>query len=840
MPHLHRFLVRSSIAADCKKYLVTLLMALGFCMAQLVSADVAFNQGVEARVASLLKDMTLEQKVGQMVQGEIKTVTPADLTKYHLGSILNGGGSFPNEQKNSTMRDWLDLSDQYYLASLDKSQGGAGIPVVWGTDAVHGHNNVIGATLFPHNIGLGAANDADLMKRIGEITAREVSVTGIDWVFAPTVAVVKDNRWGRTYEGYSSEMPIIKAYAGEIVRGLQGEPGELRTNQQRVIATAKHFIGDGATYRGIDQGDTIMSLEELLKEHGAGYYESIDADVQTVMASFNSWNGLKLHGHKFLLTDVLKGQMGFDGFVVSDWNGIGQIDGCTNQRCYQAINAGIDMVMAPQDWKVFLQDTISKVKSGDIPMSRIDDAVTRILRVKLRAGLFEKGLPSSREVAGNAALIGAKAHRDVAREAVRKSLVLLKNSDNILPLRGSQHVLIAGDGADNIGKQNGGWTITWQGTENKNSDFPGASSIYDGLHQAITNNGGSTELNTEGQWAKKPDLAVVVFGEEPYAEGQGDIHLLTYRDGHTKDLELIQSLKKQGIPVVSIFLTGRPLWMNAEINSSDAFVVAWLPGSEGSGIADVLVADADNKIRYDFTGRLSYDWPNKEVNTLDANLAVDDLLLNLGQGLSYGEAPILAELLNENSSTQSNVEANIIFSGSNRDPWRAYVGDSSDWHKIVSGQSMATPYGALTVTTVDGIVQEDSRMLNWTGGYESQFYWQAQAPSDLSQLAVNGGALMMTFKVDKYPEGTVTQRMDCGWPCSGSIEMTDFFNSVRKGQWSTVGISLDCFSKVGVDLKKVTSPLVLVSKDPFGITFNDVRVVPNAPEKSLIKCDRAS
>ena len=840
MPHLHRFLVRSSIAADCKKYLVTLLMALGFCMAQLVSADVAFNQGVEARVASLLKDMTLEQKVGQMVQGEIKTVTPADLTKYHLGSILNGGGSFPNEQKNSTMRDWLDLSDQYYLASLDKSQGGAGIPVVWGTDAVHGHNNVIGATLFPHNIGLGAANDADLMKRIGEITAREVSVTGIDWVFAPTVAVVKDNRWGRTYEGYSSEMPIIRAYAGEIVRGLQGEPGELRTNQQRVIATAKHFIGDGATYRGIDQGDTIMSLEELLKEHGAGYYESIDADVQTVMASFNSWNGLKLHGHKFLLTDVLKGQMGFDGFVVSDWNGIGQIDGCTNQRCYQAINAGIDMVMAPQDWKVFLQDTISKVKSGDIPMSRIDDAVTRILRVKLRAGLFEKGLPSSREVAGNAALIGAKAHRDVAREAVRKSLVLLKNSDNILPLRGSQHVLIAGDGADNIGKQNGGWTITWQGTENKNSDFPGASSIYDGLHQAITNNGGSTELNTEGQWAKKPDLAVVVFGEEPYAEGQGDIHLLTYRDGQTKDLELIQSLKKQGIPVVSVFLTGRPLWMNAEINSSDAFVVAWLPGSEGSGIADVLVADADNKIRYDFTGRLSYDWPNKEVNTLDANLAVDDLLLNLGQGLSYGEAPILAELLNENSSTQSNVEANIIFSGSNRDPWRAYVGDSSDWHKIVSGQSMATPYGALTVTTVDGIVQEDSRMLNWTGGYESQFYWQAQAPSDLSQLAVNGGALMMTFKVDKYPEGTVTQRMDCGWPCSGSIEMTDFFNSVRKGQWSTVGISLDCFSKVGVDLKKVTSPLVLVSKDPFGITFNDVRVVPNAPEKSLIKCDRAS
>ena len=840
MPLSNQLLAGSTITARYKNYSALLLVIVGFCASQFVWAEAEVNQDVDARVTSILKNMTLEQKVGQMVQGEIKTVTPADLTKYHLGSILNGGGSFPNDQKNSTMRDWLDLSDEYYLASLDKSQGGAGIPVVWGTDAVHGHNNVIGATLFPHNIGLGAANDADLMRRIGEITAREVAVTGIDWVFAPTVAVVKDNRWGRTYEGYSSEMPIIKAYAGEIVKGLQGEPGELRTNQQRVIATAKHFIGDGATYRGIDQGNTIMALDELLKEHGAGYYESIEADVQTVMASFNSWNGLKLHGHKFLLTDVLKDQMGFDGFVVSDWNGIGQIEGCTNKSCYQAINAGIDMVMAPQDWKVFLKDTISKVKSGDIPMSRIDDAVTRILRVKLRAGLFEKGLPSLREVAGNSALMGAQAHRDVAREAVRKSLVLLKNTNNILPLKANQHVLIAGDGADNIGKQNGGWTITWQGTENKNSDFPGASSIYDGLHEAITGNGGSTELNSDGQWTKKPDVAVVVFGEEPYAEGQGDIHLLTYRDGHTKDLELIQSLKSQNIPVVSIFLTGRPLWMNAEINNSDAFVVAWLPGSEGAGIADVLVADADNKIRHDFTGRLSFDWPNKEVNTLDADLAVDDLLLNLGQGLSYKEAPILAELLNETSSSQSQVEANIIFSGSNRDPWNTYVGDSSDWHKTVSGQTTTTAYGALTVNTVDGIVQEDSRMLNWTGGYESQFYWQAQTPSDLSQLAVNNGALMMTFKVDKHPVGTVTQRMDCGWPCSGSIAMADFFSSIPEGQWSTVGISLECFSKVGVDLKKVTSPLVLVSKEPFIITFNDVRVVPNAPEKSLINCDSSS
>ena len=436
--------------------------------------------------------------------------------------------------------------------------------------------------------------------------------------------------------------------------------------------------------------------------------------------------------------------------------------------------------------------------------------------------------------------MGAQAHRDVARDAVRKSLVLLKNTKNILPLKADQHVLIAGDGADNIGKQNGGWTITWQGTENKNSDFPGATSIYDGLHEAITDNGGSTELNVEGQWTKKPDVAVVVFGEEPYAEGQGDISSLIYRDGMTSDLELIRSLKNQGIPVVSIFLTGRPLWMNSEINNSDAFVVAWLPGSEGVGIADVLVADAENKIRYDFTGRLSFDWPNKEVNASDDNQAVDDLLLNLGQGLSYGAEPIVLGLLSETISSDAKAVANIIFSGSNRKPWNAYVGDASDWHTLVSGQITATPYGGLTVATVDGIVQEDSRMLDWSGGYESQFYWQAQAPADLSALVANEGALMMTFKVDKHPEGIVTQRMDCGWPCSGSIDMTEFFRSVPEGQWSNVGISLSCFAKVGVDLKKVTSPLVLVSKEAFTITINDARVVPNASEKSLINCNLAS
>ena len=733
------------------------------------------------------------------------------------------------------MQDWLSLADDYYLASQDTSGGGAGIPIVWGTDAVHGHNNVVGATLFPHNIGLGAANDSDLMKKIGEITAREVAVTGIDWVFAPTVAVAKDNRWGRTYEAYSSQSPIIKSYAGEIVAGLQGPLAELSTNESKVIATAKHFIGDGGTLRGVDQGDTIMSLQELLDEHGQGYYEALDAEVQTVMATFNSWNGVKIHGHKFLLTDVLKNQMGFDGFVVSDWNGIGQVEGCTNNSCAQAINAGIDMVMVPEQWKGFLRNTLKQVKAGEISMARIDDAVERILRVKIRAGLFEKGLPSSREVAGNADLIGAPAHREVARDAVRKSLVLLKN-DDVLPLRAGQHVLVAGDGADNIGKQNGGWTITWQGTENKNSEFPGATSIYNGLANAMNSIGGSTELSVSGNWSKKPDVAVVVFGEEPYAEGQGDVHTLAYRNGRIEDLELMQKLQSQDIPVVSVFITGRPLWVNAEINSSEAFVVAWLPGTEGGGVADVLVADSDNNPRYDFTGRLSFDWPNKDINSQDEALPVFDNLLQLGQGLSYGDESILSDSLSEVSAAAPSSEANIIFSGSSQEPWLAYVGDASDWHRQISGTQGSSPQGGLSVVTVDGLVQEDSRKLTWTGGHESQFYWQAASPADLTDLKSKNGALMMEFKVDQHPMGVVTQRMDCGWPCSGAIDMTEFFNSVPEGQLSRVGISLQCFDKLGVDLSKVTSPLVLVSEEPFVVTIRDVRIVPDASQESMISC----
>ncbi|MFP6833436.1 MAG: glycoside hydrolase family 3 N-terminal domain-containing protein, partial [Porticoccaceae bacterium] len=773
-----------SVPSFKKNTLSLVIFSLSLLLLQSCTDDQVGTDSIEPRIQEILSSMTLEQKVGQMIQGEIRFMSPQDVKDYSIGSVLNGGGAFPNNDQNASIDDWLALADAYYSASMDTSSGSAGIPIIWGTDAVHGHNNVVGATLFPHNIGLGAANDPALMRNIGEAVAKEVAVTGLDWIFAPTVAVVKDYRWGRTYEGYSSEAAIPEAYASEIVIGMQGDINELATRHDKVIATAKHFIGDGGTYRGIDQGDTRLSLEALLELHGQGYHSAIDADVQTVMASFNSWNGEKIHGHRQLLTDVLKGQMGFDGILVSDWNGTGQIQGCTDEICAQAINAGIDMVMVPEDWKPMLLNTIEQVKEGLIPMSRIDDAVTRILRVKLRLGLYQKGLPSSRELAGNQQLMGSKQHREIAREAVRKSLVLLKNQQNILPIKPNQHVLVAGDGANDIAKQSGGWTITWQGTELDNSDFPDATSIYQGIQQAVTSNGGSTELSEKGEWNKKPDIAVVVFGEEPYAEGQGDVETLGYKGGATNDLQLIQKLKAQNIPVVSVFITGRPLWMNAEINASNAFVVAWLPGSEGQGVADVLVADNRGQARYDFTGRLSFEWPNADINVDDVKLPVTEQLLSLGAGLSYGDKAILSELLRDKPLSNVATVGEVIFAGSSRGAWTMLAGDEDGWRQEIKGRHFVSKKQGLKVSVVNGMVQEDSRLVEWTGVHQSQFYWRSIQAMDMTALEEQNKALIMTYRVDSHPQGSVTQRMDCTWPCAGAQDVTELFAKATLGEWS--------------------------------------------------------
>ena len=624
-----------------------------------ISSDVTDN--VDAIVGLVLAEMTTAEKVGQMVQAEISYVSAAQVGEFNLGSVLNGGGTWPNG-KNSSIASWVTLADSFYDASTDVSDGGVGIPVIWGTDAVHGHNNVIGATIFPHNIGLGAMNNAPLMRQIGEATALEVAVTGIDWVFAPTLAVVRNDRWGRTYESYSEDPEIVKAYAGEVVIGLQGDDTD-RFGAAHVIATAKHFIGDGGTQNGIDQGNTVVSEIELRDIHAQGYLSALAAGAQTVMASYNSWNGSKLHGNEYLLTEVLKQTMGFDGFVIGDWNGHGQVPGCSDSQCAQAIIAGVDMMMVPADWQAFIQNTIAQVENGTIPMSRIDDAVTRILRVKMRAGFQDKIKPSSRTHANDSSLMGSTAHRDIARQAVRESLVLLKNSDNILPLAANSNVLVAGSGANNIGMQSGGWTLSWQGTGNSNGDFPGATSIYSGIQSAVNAAGGTTRLSTNGSFSNSniPDVAIVVFGESPYAEGVGDLNNIEYQAGSKSDLALLESLRAQNIPVVSIFLTGRPLWVNKELNASNAFVAAWLPGSEGDGVAEVIFKTAAGAINYDFKGKLSFSWPKRTEQTIiNRNDSNYDPLFAYGFGLTYQDTDSLGDNLDTADSGTGQPE--IIFS----------------------------------------------------------------------------------------------------------------------------------------------------------------------------------
>jgi beta-glucosidase len=611
-----------------------------------IQSPVPLNPDIERRIDTLLARLSVEDKVGQVVQGEILHLSPEDVRSYRLGSVLNGGGVQPFDKKWATVDDWLALADAFWEASMDTSGGGVAIPVIWGTDAVHGHTNVFGATVFPHNIGLGATRNPELVREIGRVTAIEMAVSGLDWDFSPTVAVVRDDRWGRSYESWSEDPEIVRAYAGAMVRGLQGDAGSgAFLGDDRVVACTKHFLGDGGTVNGVDRGNNMATEAELRDIHGAGYFSAVGAGAQTVMASFSSWQGHEMHGNGGLLSGVLKGRLGFDGFVVGDWNGHGLVKGCSNSSCPTAFIAGVDMFMAPEDWKALRANTIEQVLEGVIPMERLDDAVRRILRVKMRAGLFEKGRPSSRPLAGKTDYLGTREHRAVARQAVRESLVMLKNNGGLLPLERAQTVLVAGDGADNIAKQCGGWTLSWQGTDTSNRDFPDGSSIWDGIRSVVEGAGGTAILSEDGTFISTPDVAVVVFGEDPYAEYEGDLKTLDYGLARPGDLKLLESLRKARIPVVSIFLSGRPMWVNPELNASGAFVAAWLPGSEGDGVAEVIFRSGDGGINHDFSGRLAHSWPRTATQTpLNRGDAGYDPLFPFGFGLSYSDDVDLEDL----------------------------------------------------------------------------------------------------------------------------------------------------------------------------------------------------
>ncbi|XP_059626511.1 uncharacterized protein LOC132269363 isoform X1 [Cornus florida] len=563
------------------------------------------NEPIEARIKDLLSRMTLQEKIGQMTQIERRVVTPSAIRDLCIGSILSAGGSGPFENARSS--DWADMIDGFQKSALDSRLG---IPILYGIDAVHGNNSIYGSTIFPHNVGLGATRDPDLAQRIGVATAIEVRASGIQYTFAPSVAVSRDPRWGRCYESYGEDTEIVRNMTS-IISGLQGQPPEghpkgypYLAGRNNVVACAKHWVGDGGTDKGINEGNTISSYDDLERIHMAPHLDCISQGVCTVMASYSSWNGSKLHSNHFLLTQVLKDKLGFKGFLISDWEGLDKLSdpyGSNYRYCISSsINAGIDMVMVPLKYELFLKDLLYLVESGEIPMARINDAVERILRVKFVAGLFEYPLTDRSLLV----TVGCKLHRELAREAVRKSLVLLKNGKDpkkpFLPLdRNVKKILVAGTHADDLGYQCGGWTATWHGTSGR---ITIGTTILDAVKETV---GEETEVVYEQN--PSPDtfvgqhfsFAIVAVGEGPYAEFTGDNSELTIP---FNGADIISSVAER-VPTVVILISGRPLVLEPVLlEKMDALVAAWLPGSEGLGITDIIFGD------YEFQGQLPVTW----------------------------------------------------------------------------------------------------------------------------------------------------------------------------------------------------------------------------------------
>ena len=768
-------------------------------------SPIGLDPVMEARISKIIAGMTVEEKVGQVIQPEWKSIKPEEVAQYHIGSIENGGGSVPGGNKHATVKDWVDLIEPYYQASVRPGQKTI-IPLIWASDAVHGHNNVYGATLFPHNIGLGAAHDPALIERIGRATAEEVRSTGMDWSFAPTIAVARDDRWGRSYESYSEDPKIVAAYAGAMVQGLEGK-GDTFLDHTHVISTAKHFLGDGSTDGGRDQGDSLASEDDLIRLHAQGYAQAIDAGTQSIMASYNSWHGVKMHANKALMTDVLKGQMGFDGFIMGDWLAHAQIPGCSNQDCPAAFNAGLDIYNAPTDWKQLYANMVREAKDGTIPQARLDDAVRRILRVKLRAHVFDEPSPAHRPDTFKP--IGTPEHRAIARQAVAESLVLLKNNGAVLPLKAGARVLIAGDGADNFAMQAGGWTLSWQGADNGQGDFPGATSIYEGLKQEIEAGGGQAWLSPDGTAPQKPDVAIVVFGETPYAEFMGDQSDVALHHDNVESLELVKKLKAQGIPVVSVLLSGRPLYVNPQINASDAFVAAWLPGSEGEGIADVLTG------KRDFAGKLSFSWPKRPDQTpLNVGDASYDPQFAYGYGLSYAAPAEVAPLV-ETASTVRYGERNVYYSKGTA--WNGYhlaIADTAAHHMDYVGTKTSL-YGSAGLTIepqADGALHAA-----WNGKAEAWLEVGADKLSDVAREANGAMMLSVTLRMNVKPDKTVALGVG-----AADVPATGLLNGLAIGSYQTIAVPLSCFAKQ--DLAHTPTVLRLQTSGTLDVSIADVRL----------------
>ena len=565
-------------------------------------------------VEAYIEDLTNYEKAAQMIQAERGQISPSQLQQFGIGSILSGGGSHPNGYA-STIDDWYDMYSDYQDAALDSS---GGIPIIYGIDAVHGNNNLYGATIFPHNIGLGAANDSDLMYEIGRVTAEEMLVTGIQWNFAPALSVVQNIKWGRTYEGFSENPLIHQNLTQDIILGME---------ENGVSATAKHFVADGGTSGGQDQGNVIGSEKEIRDLHLVPYYDAIEAGVDTIMISYSSINNVKMHGSSYWINDVLKDEMGFEGFIISDWNAIHQLPGSYYSQIVTSVNSGVDMLMEPYDWQNALNTLDQAVQDGAVTQDRLDDAVRRILTVKYYRGILEDPYSKLDDT-----YLYNDDHKAVAREAVRKSLVLLENSNNSLPLDKDETIFVTGPGANNVGLQCGGWTTYWQGNTSPNIGV--GLGIKDAITEVLNANSG----NIASSW-QTADTVIVVLAENPYSEGSGDNGVLTLTGGnaHAENaaaLQIAADAQAAGKNVVGILLSGRPLLLEDNMQHFDSFIAAWLPGSEGGyGISDVLFGD------YDFTGHLSFTWP-VDINQVGYTSNEEDydpnsVLYPYGYGLDY-------------------------------------------------------------------------------------------------------------------------------------------------------------------------------------------------------------
>lgn len=587
----------------------------------------------ERRVEELLAQMTLDEKIGQMTQAERGAIKSGDVNRYFLGSVLNGGGGLPGSNKAEA---WLEQTQKYQDEALTTRLR---IPILFGVDAVHGHGHVDGATIFPQEIGLGATRDADLVRQVGAITAEELLATGIPWNFAPVVAVPQDIRWGRTYESFGEETALVSELASAFIQGQQGFPESYQPAVGQsiyVMATPKHFLGDGGTTFGtstqtlddfqylLDQGDTRYDEADVRKLFLPPYQAAVEAGAGSVMASFSSLNGKKMHEQKTWITDVLKGELAFDGLVISDWAGIDQVDPDYYQAVVKSINAGIDMNMVALDYTRFITTMKRAVKQGDISMERIDDAIRRILLMKFELGLFEHPYGEASQLA----IVGSPEHREVARRAVSESLVLLKNDNQALPIpKTTKTIHVGGIAADDIGIQSGGWTIEWQG---KTGDILPGTTILEGIREAVSADT-RVEYNQDGQFTGKAEIGIAVVGEQPYAEGPGDVSSLLLKP---EDARLIQAMRQQSDKLIVILISGRPMVITPEFDIPEAWVAAWLPGSEGGGVADVLFG------KQVFSGKLPYTWPRNDsqlpinINTITETQGCNAPLFQYDYGLT--------------------------------------------------------------------------------------------------------------------------------------------------------------------------------------------------------------